>query len=52
MFEEQGRRRATLGLLLSEIINDNKFTAEAPKVRKAIENIAATYDDPQEVIKW
>jgi len=52
MFEEPGRRRATLGLLLAEIIKDNNFKAEAPKIRQAIENIAATYDDPQEVIKW
>ena len=52
MFEARARRRAALGLLLSEIINDNKFKAEASKIRQAIENIASTYDDPQEVIKW
>lgn len=52
MFEERAKRKATLGLLLSEIIKDNNFKAEAPQVRQEIENIASTYDDPQEVIKW
>lgn len=52
MFEERARRRASLGLLVSEIIKDNNFKADAPKVRQAIEGIAATYDDPTEVIKW
>jgi len=52
MFEERARRRVSLGLLVSEIIKDNDFKAEAPKVREAVEKIAATYDDPQEVVKW
>jgi len=52
MFEGRAKRRVSLGLLVSEIIKDNNFKAEAARIRKAIENIASTYDDPEEVIKW
>ena len=52
MFEDRARRRVTLGLLVSEIIKDNNFKADAAKVRQTIEKMAATYDQPDEVIKW
>jgi trigger factor len=41
-----------LGLLLSEVVKENKLTVDADKVRIAIEELAATYDDPQEVINY
>jgi trigger factor len=41
-----------LGLLLSEVVKDNKLTVEADRVTSTIEELAATYDDPQEVINY
>lgn len=52
MFKEQAERRVGLGLLLSEIVKDNKLSVDAERVRTTIEEIASTYDDPQEVINY
>lgn len=50
--ETEARRRVTLGLILSEIINKNEFKAEAKDVRAAVEDIASTYERPEEVVQW
>ena len=52
MFKEQADRRVGLGLLLSEVVKVNELTVDADKVRVAIEELAASYDDPQEVINY
>jgi trigger factor len=50
MFREQGVRRVKLGLIVNELINKLAIRPEANKVREAIEEIASTYENPQEVI--
>ena len=52
MFREQGQRRVKLGLILNEIILKENVRPEAADVRKAIEEVASTYEDPKEVIDW
>lgn len=52
MFQDQARRRVTLGLLLSELIRKNELSVDEGKVREAVEKIAASYDHPDEVVKW
>lgn len=52
MFEEQAQRRVKLGLLLAEIIKRNELKADPDKVRETVESIAASYERPDEVIKW
>lgn len=52
MFEDQARRRVSLGLVLSEIIKRNELKADAAKVREQVEKVAATYERPQDVINW
>jgi len=52
MFKEQADRRVGLGLLLSEVVKDNNLTVEADRVTSTIEELASTYDDPQEVINY
>lgn len=52
MFRAQAERRVKLGLILSEIISSEKIVADAAKVRAAVEELASTYEDPQEVINW
>ena len=51
-FEEQGKRRVALGLLLSELIKANDIKASADKVRAEIDKMAASYHDPKEVVAW
>ncbi|MGA0289380.1 MAG: trigger factor [Pseudohongiellaceae bacterium] len=52
LFREQAKRRVTLGLILGEVISQQSIQADADKVRDAVEEIAATYESPEEVVKW
>ncbi len=52
LFEEQAKKRVTLGLILAEIVKANKIKASPDKVREKIEELASTYEKPQEVINY
>lgn len=52
LFREQAQRRVILGLILGEVISQQNIKADAEKVRAAVEEIAATYESPEEVVKW
>src|SRR5690606_10300043 len=52
LFREQAERRVALGLILGEVIRQNKLRADPDKVRNMIEDIAATYESPEEVVNW
>ncbi|MCU7881904.1 MAG: trigger factor [Candidatus Thiodiazotropha sp. (ex Lucinoma aequizonata)] len=51
MFEEQAKRRVTLGLVIGEIIKQNDIQVDNDRVRKTIEEFAASYEQPEEVVK-
>ena len=51
-FEPGARRNATLRILVREIVKENGFIAEPEKVRARVESIAASYEDPEEAIRW
>ncbi|GAB5449884.1 MAG: trigger factor [Halioglobus sp.] len=52
MFQDQAERRVKLGLIMAELVSRNEITADADKVRAAVEEMASTYQDPQEVIDY
>ncbi len=52
MFEEQARRRVTLGLVIGEIIKRNDIQIDNDRVRKTIEDFASSYEQPEEVVKY
>ena len=52
MFKDQAERRVKLGLLLAEMVSKFSVTADPAKVRETIEDIASTYQEPEEVINW
>ena len=52
MFKEQAEKRVKVGLVIGEMINAFQITAEPTKIRSLIEDIASTYQDPEEVINW
>jgi trigger factor len=52
MFREQAERRVKLGLVLSEMVSANELNADPDKVREAVEEIASTYQEPEQVINW
>jgi trigger factor len=52
MFENQARRRVALGLVLGEIIRKNEIKIDADKVRTVIEDMAKSYEKPDDVVNW
>lgn len=52
MFRPEAARRVALGLILAEIIRRQGFKADPAKVREAVDNVAASYERPEEVVKW
>jgi trigger factor len=52
MFAENAERRVKLGLVLAEIVAKNELKPGKEKVREVIEEMASTYQNPQEVIDY
>jgi trigger factor len=52
MFAENAERRVKLGLVLAEFVARHELKADGEKVREAIEEMASTYETPQEVIDY
>ena len=52
VFEEQAKRRVALGLILGEIIHKNDIKLDGNKVRSTIEDMAKSYERPEDVINW
>jgi trigger factor len=50
MFSEQASRRVKLGLILSELVQKQELRPDPEKVRAAVEEMASTYQDPEEVV--
>ncbi|HEV8078596.1 MAG TPA: trigger factor [Marinobacter sp.] len=50
IFAEQATRRVKIGLLFQEVVKKNELTADAEKVEEKIQEIASTYEQPEEVI--
>ncbi len=52
MFAENAERRVKLGLILAEFISKHGLKADKEKIRETIEEMAATYENPQEVVDY
>ena len=52
MFEARAKRRVALGLILGEIIQKNAIKLDDDKVRSTIEDMAKSYERPQDVVNW
>mgnify|MGYP001142705616 CR=1 FL=1 len=52
LFEEQAKRRVTIGLLVQEVIKANDIKPDDARVDAMLAEIAESYDDPQEVIQY
>ncbi len=51
-FADKAIRRVKLGLLLSEVVKTNDLYAKPEHVRAVIDEFAASFEDPQEVVRW
>jgi trigger factor len=52
LFDEQARRRVSLGLIIAELVEANKLEADPEKVRALVTEFADSYEDPTEVMTW
>ena len=52
IFEDQAKRRVALGLILAEIIQANAIKLDANKVRFTVEEMAKSYERPEDVVNW
>ncbi len=52
MFRDRAERMAALGLIMSEVVNSAEIEVDQDLVRAKIEEQAATYEQPQEVIDY
>lgn len=50
LFEGEAKRRVSLGLILGEVVKTAEIQVDPELVKTKIEEIAATYEDPQEVM--
>ncbi len=52
MSEETAQRRVALGLLIGEIVKQNQIQLDHERVRSMVETMAASYENPAEVVAW
>ncbi len=52
IFEVQAKRRVALGLILGEIITTQQIKIDEQRVRSTIEDLAKSYENPEEVVQW
>jgi trigger factor len=51
LFDQEARRRVTLGLIMSRIVAVNDMKLDNARLNAQLENIASTFDDSTEVIR-
>lgn len=51
-FIERASRRIKLGLIMSELIKDNDLRAKPEQTRALIQEMAESYEDPAELVRW
>jgi trigger factor len=52
LFEEQAKRRVTIGLLVQEVIKANELKADDERVQEMIKEMASTYQEPEQVMEY
>jgi trigger factor len=52
IFRDQAQRRVSLGLIMNEVIQQNVLKVDPKVVRTLVEELAESYEQPQEVVNW
>ena len=52
MFQDQAKKRVQVGLVVAEVIKAKGLEASDEKVNAKLEEMAAVYQEPQQVIDW
>ncbi|AVR89550.1 trigger factor [Thauera aromatica] len=51
-FADQAVRRVKLGLIMAELVKANELHAKPEQVRALVEEMAQSYEDPSELMRW
>ncbi|MDR2092123.1 MAG: trigger factor [Azoarcus sp.] len=51
-FTDRATRRVKLGLIMAELVKANNLHAKPEQVRALIEDMAESYEDPAELVRW
>ena len=52
LFEEQAKRRVSLGLIVAEVVKQKELKPDENRVRELIEEMASAYQEPEQVVAW
>lgn len=52
LFKDQARRRVQTGLIFAQIVKDAGIKVSEAQVRGKIEELASSYQDPQQFVEW
>lgn len=52
LFRDRARRRVALGLIIGEVVRTNGIEVDQKRVREVVEDLASTYEDPQQAIDY
>ena len=52
VFRPQAEKRVRLGLVVAELVRANELQAKPEQLKAHIEELAASYEKPQEVVRW
>jgi trigger factor len=52
MFKAQAEERVALGLIVSELVEDQKLQAKPAQVKAMVQEVAQTYEQPEAVVRW
>ena len=52
MFRPQAEKRVRLGLVVAELVRTHELQAKPEQLKAHIEELAASYEKPQDVIRW
>lgn len=51
-FTDQAAKRVRLGLIVAELVREKDLHVKPDQVRAVVDEFAATFEDPQEVVRW
>ncbi|HYJ18180.1 MAG TPA: trigger factor [Burkholderiales bacterium] len=51
-FEPEAKRRVSLGLIMAELMNQQKLEAKPEQVKAVVSEHAQSYEKPEEVMRW
>jgi trigger factor len=52
VFRPQAERRVRLGLVVAELVRSNSLQAKTEQIKSHIEELAASYEKPEDVMRW